>query len=250
MSYRTLAFEKKEGVGTVTLFGLANNQITVSRLADDLTELCREINSDEAVRVVLVLGAGRNSFEIEAALPEEQQDVVRSIADPVSKLGQPVIVALNGDVLGSGLELALACDIRIAAEGSRFGLRQIQSGIMPSGGGTQRLPRLVGKDKALEMILTGDMIDSREAHRLGLISKVVPPDQLLVVSANAAQEMASKAPIALQYIKEAVYGGMELTLEQGLRLEADLYCLLHTTEDRQKGIRAFREKKTPVFEGK
>jgi enoyl-CoA hydratase len=250
MSYQTLAFEKKEGVGTVTIFGLANNQAKASRLADELTEVCAAMAWDETIQVVLITGAGENPFAIETASLEEQRDAGNSIADPVSKLSQPAIVALSGDVMGAGLELALACDVRIASVGSRLGLRQIQSGIIPSGGGTQRLARLVGKSKALEMILTGEAIDSREAFRVGLVSKVVPFDQLMVVSMSVAEEMASKAPIALQYVKEAVYGGMELTLEQGLRLEADLYLLLHTTTDREKGIRAFREKKVPTFEGK
>jgi enoyl-CoA hydratase len=250
MSYQTLAFEKKECVGAVTIFGLANNQARVARLADELTEVCAAIEWDEAIRVVLFAGSGENPFEIETTSPEEQLDAGSSIANPVSKLSRPAIVALSGDVVGAGLELALACDIRIASEGSRLGLRHIQSGIIPSGGGTQRLARLVGKSKALEMILTGETIDSREAFRVGLVSKVVPPDQLGVVSMTVAEEMASKAPIALQYVKEAVYGGMELTLEQGLRLEADLYLLIHTTTDRENGIRAFREKKVPTFEGK
>lgn len=249
MSYQTLAFEKKEGVGIVSIFDL-DNQTKVSRLANELTELCTEIAWDKEIRVVLVIGAGENSFLIETTCVEEQYVAGRSIADPVSKLSQPVIVALNGDVMGPGLELALACDVRIASEGSRFGLRQIQSGIIPSEGGTQRLSRLVGKGKALEMILTGEVIDTREAFRVGLVSKVVSLDQLMVISMSMAEEMASKAPIALQYAKEAVYEGMELTLEQGLRLEADLYFLLHTTRDREVGIRAFREKKVPKFEGK
>lgn len=249
MSYQTLAFEKKEGVGIVSIFDL-DNQTKVSRLANELTELCTEIAWDKEIRVVLVIGAGENSFLIETTCVEEQYVAGRSIADPVSKLSQPVIVALNGDVMGPGLELALACDVRIASEGSRFGLRQIQSGIIPFEGGTQRLSRLVGKGKALEMILTGEVIDTREAFRVGLVSKVVSLDQLMVISMSMAEEMASKAPIALQYAKEAVYEGMELTLEQGLRLEADLYFLLHTTRDREVGIRAFREKKVPKFEGK
>jgi enoyl-CoA hydratase/carnithine racemase len=250
MSYQTLAFEKKEGVGTVTIFDLANNQAKTPRLADDLTEACAAMTWDETIRVVLITGAGESPFSIKTAPADGQGSAGDSIAGPVSRLSQPVIIALSGDVAGAGLELALACDIRIAAEESRFGLPQVQSGIIPSGGGTQRLPRLIGKGKALEMILTGEAIDSVEAHRVGLVSKVVPLDQLMVVSTSVAEEMASKAPVALQYIKEAVYGGMDVTLEQGLRMEADLYLLLHTTTDREKGIRAFREKKVPIFEGK
>ncbi len=249
MSYQTLALEKKQGVGIVTILGPANDPARVSRLADELTEACAAIAWDEAIRVVLIIATGTNPFSIEPVCAEGQSDSGSSVVDPVSRLSQPVIIALSGDVLGAGLELALACDVRIAADRSRFGLPQIQSSMIPTEGGTQRLPRLVGKGKALEMLLTGEMIDSIEAHRLGLVSKVVPADQLNDVSMDTAKEMALKAPLALQYIKEAVNAGMDVTLEQGLRMEADLYLLLHTTADREKGIRAFRDKKVPVFEG-
>lgn len=249
MSYQLIALEKKQGIGIVTIPGLANDPARVSRLGDELTEACAALAWDEAVRVVLITGTGENPFAIETACAEGQSGPGNSIVDAVSKLSQPVIIALGGDVVGAGLELALACDIRIAAEGCRFGLPQVLSSRIPSEGGTQRLPRIIGKGKALEMILTGEAIDGAEAHRVGLVSRVLPVDQLKDVSLNAAKEMASKAPLALQYIKEAVNGGMDVTLEQGLRMEADLYLLLHTTVDREKGIRAFREKKVPVFEG-
>jgi enoyl-CoA hydratase/carnithine racemase len=161
-----------------------------------------------------------------------------------------VIAAISGDAIGQGLELALACDIRIASEASRFGLPQIESGVIPWDGGTQRLSRLVGKGKALEMILTGEMIEAQEALRIGLVHKVLPKKDLTEVTMKMAQEMASKGPIALRYTKEAIYKGMDMTLEQGLHLEADLYLLIHTSKDRTEGIQAFREKKKPQFEGR
>ena len=250
MSYQTLAVEQKEGVGIVTLFGPTNDPARVCRLGDELTEACAAIAWDEAIRVVLITGTGENPFSIETVCAEGQSSSGNSIVNPVSRLSQPVVIAMSGDVTGTGLELSLACDVRIAAEGCRFCLPQVQSSLIPSEGGTQRLPRLVGKGKALEMILTGEAIDSAEAHRLGLVTKIVSFDKINDVSLSAAKEMALKAPLALQYIKEAVNGGMDVTLEQGLRMEADLYLLLHTTADREKGIRAFREKKIPVFEGK
>jgi len=147
------------------------------------------------------------------------------------------------------LELALACDMRIASEGSCFGLTHIRTGLVPWDGGTQRLSRLVGRAKAIEMILTGEVIDSHEALRIGLVNRVVSSDQLMTTAMEVAQEIASKGAIALRYTKEAVYKGMDLTLEQGLRLEADLYLLLHTTRDRTEGIQAFRNKRTPQFKG-
>jgi enoyl-CoA hydratase/carnithine racemase len=161
-----------------------------------------------------------------------------------------VIAAINGDATGQGLELALACDIRVATEASHFGLPHIKKGLIPWDGGTQRLSRLVGSGKTLEMILTGEMIDAQEALRIGLVNKVVPREELMKAVTGLAQEMASKGPIALRYAKEAIHKGMDLTLEQGLRLEADLYLLLHTTKDRSEGIKAFREKKVPRFEGR
>jgi enoyl-CoA hydratase/carnithine racemase len=172
-----------------------------------------------------------------------------SIAEPIARMDRPVIAAIQGDALGQGLEMVLACDIRIATEISRFGLPQIREGLIPWNGGTQRLARLVGRGKALEMIFAGETIDAREAYRVGLVNKILPPQELMSTVMNMAGEMATKGSIALRYTKEAVYQGMDLTLEQGLRLEADLYLLIHTTKDRTEGIKAFREKRVPKFEG-
>ena len=249
MAYQTLTYKKKEPVGIVSVLDL-DIHTEISRLPDDLADLCAEIAWDESIRVVLITGAGEKSFLIKTTLMEEQESIGGSIAEPVARLTRPVIAAINGDTIGQGLELALACDIRIATEGSHFGLPHIQSGFIPWDGGTQRLARLVGRGKAMEMILTGEAIDAREAYRVGLVNKVVPPDQLMAIAMSMAQEMVSKGPIALRYTKEAVYKGMDLTLEQGLRLEADLYLLLHTTKDRTEGIKAFLEKRPPRFEGR
>ena len=226
------------------------------RCSDELGEVCAAINHDEEIRVVVLTG-DEKSFVMETGLNGEasgENDGLQtrfcSLSDPIAKLDRPVIAAITGDAIGQGLELALACDIRIASEMSRFGLPQIRAGHIPWDGGTQRLSRLVGKSKALEMILTGEVIDAHEALRIGLVHKVVPNKYLTEVTMKMAKEMASKGPIALRYTKEAVYKGMDMTLEQGLRLEADLYLLIHTSKDRSEGIQAFREKKTPKFEGK
>ena len=175
---------------------------------------------------------------------------ISSVSEPIARIDRPVIAAIQGDAIGQGLEMALACDLRIAAETSRFGLPQIKAGLIPWDGGTQRLARLVGRGKALEMILTGETIDAREAYRVGLVNKVVPSQELMSTVMSMAREMATKGSIALRYTKEAVYQGMDLILEQGLRLEADLYLLIHTTKGRTEGIKAFREKRVPKFEGK
>jgi enoyl-CoA hydratase/carnithine racemase len=165
-------------------------------------------------------------------------------------LDRPVIGEISGDLIGESLEIALACDIRVAAKSSHFGLDQVKMGVIPCDGGTQRLSRIIGKANAMEILLTGDVIEAQEALRVGLMNRIVEPDKLSETVEEMAQEMASKGPIALRYAKEATDKGMDLTLEQGLRLEADLYFLLHTTKDRTEGIRAFQEKRRPNFEAK
>ncbi|MBP1696676.1 MAG: 3-hydroxybutyryl-CoA dehydratase [Deltaproteobacteria bacterium] len=257
MVYQTVSLQKVDHVMVVKLNDRVSDPPGVARLSDELTELCAEITWDEEVRVVVLTGSGDNSFSLDAGVNRtvsrtggEGEIEVFSISESIAKIDRPVIAAIQGDALGPGLEMALACDLRIAAETSRFGMSEIKAGLIPWDGGTQRLGRLVGKGKALEMILTGETMDAREACRVGLVNKVVPRQELMLTVMSMAREMATKGSIALRYTKEAVYQGMDLTLEQGLRLEADLYLLIHTTKDRTEGIKAFREKRVPKFEGK
>jgi len=257
MTYQTLIFEKKQNVMTISLLGPLEVPKEMTQLSEELTELCAEINWDEEVRVVVLTGFGEKSFSLGTSLnrvisgtAEEEEIKLFSIAEPIAKIDRPIIAAIQGDALGQGLEMVLACDIRIAGKTSRFGLPQIKSGTIPWDGGTQRLTRLVGRGKALEMIFSGEVIGAEEAQQIGLVNQVVPPEELMGITMKMAREMASKGSIALRYTKEAVYQGMDLTLEQGLRLEADLYLLIHTTKDRTEGIKAFREKRIPKFEGK
>jgi len=255
MPYLTVSLEKVDQVMVVSLNDIASDPTGVARRSDELTEICAELTWDEEVRVVVLSGASKKSFcfdEDSAPTSFEDGHAERlcSVAEPIAKVDRPVIAAINGDAIGQGLEMALASDIRIAAETCRFGLPQIKGGVIPRDGGTQRLTRLVGRGKALEMILTGESIGAGEAQRIGLVNQVVPSGELMGITMKMAREMASKGSIALRYTKEAVYQGMDLTLEQGLRLEADLYFLIHTTKDREEGIKAFREKKTPKFEGR
>jgi enoyl-CoA hydratase len=182
-------------------------------------------------------------------LNQSRETSESSVVDPIAKLKQPVIAAIRGDAVGIGLELALSCDVRIGTENARFGLTQVKEGRIPSNGGTQRLPRLVGQGKALEMVLTGELIDAAEAYRIGLIHRVVAPELLMSTASGMAREMAAKSPLSLSYAKEALYSGRDLTLDQGLRTELDLYLLLFTTLDRTEGITAFREKRKPGFRG-
>lgn len=257
MFYQSLTYQKMDHVMVILIHGPIDDQVKVVQMNDELSELCSEINLDIATRVVVVTGANKKSFSMEtdsigafSRMNEEQPLEFYSLAEPIAKLDKPVIGAINGDAIGQGLELALVCDIRIATEKSRFGFPQIKDGLIPRDGGTQRLSRLVGKGEALEMILTGKIIDAQEAQRIGLLNKIASPDKLMPVAMDMAKEMACKGPIALRYAKEAIYKGMDLTLEQGLRLEADLYLLIHTTKDRTEGINAFQERRTPKFEGR
>ena len=257
MSYHTLVYRKAGAVGIITLDRPAADNSINERLAAELTEICAGVAGDEEIKVIVITGAGNRAFSVGVDLNElspldgrGKQTRLLSVAVPVASLTVPVIAAINGDALGQGLELALACDLRIAVETAHFGLAHVASGLIPWDGATQRLPRLVGKGKAMEMLLTGQSIDAADACRIGLVSSVIPQEELMAVAMDMAQAMASKAPLALRYAKEAIHGGLDLTLEQGLRLEADLYFLLHSTEDRTEGIRAFHEKRPPQFKGK
>jgi enoyl-CoA hydratase/carnithine racemase len=234
----------------------AKNGINL-QMGQELDGICRQINQDNDTYVVILTGTGGVFCNgSEPTMTGEKQ--TRGEAETAQKyntsaaiaaIEKPVIAAINGDVFGDGLELALACDVRIAAQNAHFGLPEIGAGMIPSGGGTQRLPRIVGRGKALEMILTGEMIDAAAALEYGLVTKIVPMESLMPEVEALATAMAAKAPVSLRYIKEAINKGLDLTMEQGLRLEADLYFLLHTTGDRTEGIKAFQQKRPPEFKG-
>ena len=171
-------------------------------------------------------------------------------AGTIAAIDRPVIAAINGEARGPGLEIALAADIRIAADTALFSLPQVALGSLPRDGGTQRLPRIVGRGKALELLMTAATINAATALEIGLISRVVAPETLAGEVATLADTIAAKGPIALRYLKEAITKGLDMTLEQGLRLEADLYFLLHTTADRTEGIRSYLAKRKPEYKGK
>jgi enoyl-CoA hydratase/carnithine racemase len=249
MRYRTFRYETINHVGMLNLVGPLKGQAEISSLSDELNDLCAEINSNGELRIMVLSDGGEGDLSVILEDLEPGSDRP-SIAEPIAKLDLPVIAAIHRDAIGQGLELALACDIRVSAESSCFGFPHIQRGFIPCDGGTQRLSRLVGRAKALEMIFTGERIEAQEALRIGLVNRVESSGDLMPAVLKMAKEMSSKAPLALKYAKETIYKGMDLTLEQGLHLESDLYLLLHTTRDRVEGISAFREKRTPRFEGK
>ena len=248
MPYSTVIYTKKDHIAHIALNRPeAGNSINL-KLAQELEDACRRINQDEDIYVVVLTGAGDKAF-CKGSQPEKS-GTIYSAATAIASIDRPVIAAINGDALGQGLELALSCDIRLASDKANFGFPQVAQGLIPFDGGTQRLPRIVGRGKALELILTAETITAQEAVEIGLVSKVVGGANLAAEAEALARTIAGKGPIALRYIKEAVNKGLDLTLEQGLHLEADLYFLLHTTADRTEGITAFIKKRPPKFKGK
>ncbi len=249
MPYTTVIYTKEDHIARLTLNRPeAGNAINL-QMAQELEAVCCQINQDNDIYVVIITGAGNKAFCSggELALPDYSDNY--GAATTIASLDQPVIAVINGDALGQGLELALSCDIRLASDKAKFDLPQVAKGLIPRDGGTQRLSRLVGKGKALELILTADVTNADEALAIGLVNRVMAQEELAAEAEAMAKTMAAKGPIALRYAKEAVNKGLDLTLEQGLRLEADLYLLLHTTADRTEGIRAFLEKRPPQFKG-
>jgi enoyl-CoA hydratase/carnithine racemase len=246
VSYNTVIYTKKGHIAHIVLNRPGAKNAINQPLAQELSEVCSQINGDDDVYAVLLTGAGE-SF---CGGSELEPGGAFHPAGTVASLDRPVIAAINGEALGEGLELALSCDIRLASSDAHFGLTQVAQGLIPMDGGTQRLPRIVGRGKALELLLTAAKINAKEALQIGLVSRVVPPEKLAGEAEALAEGIAAKGPIALRYLKEALTKGLDMTLEQGLRLEADLYFLLHTTSDRTEGIRAFREKRKPDFKGK
>jgi len=258
--YQAITYAVADHVATVTLNRPDVHNAMNEAMRRDLTRCFDAIAVDEDVKVVVVTGAGERAFSAGADIREFVEPLVPvrfreqrrrlDFRQAMDRCWQPIIAAVNGFALGGGLELALACDIRIAAAGATLGLTEVNLAIIPGGGGTQRLPRLIGRGKALELILTGARIPADEALRIGLVERVVPGGEALKAATELARSMAAKAPVALRYAKEAVVKGLELPLADGLRLEGDLSTLLRTTEDRLEGAKAFLEKRPPRWTGR
>jgi enoyl-CoA hydratase/carnithine racemase len=246
MAYGTIIYAKKAHVAQVTLNRPAAGNAINQQLAQELEEVCQLVNQEDDVYVVILTGAG-GAFCIGG---EKGLEGICNPAAAIAGIDRPVIAAINGDALGVGLEIALSCDIRIASEKACFCLPQVAGGRIPVDGGTQRLPRIIGRGKALELLMTAATITAAEALEIGLVSRVVKHEELAGEVDKLAEAIAAKGPIALRYLKEAINKGLDMTLEQGLRLEADLYFLLHTTADRTEGIKSYLEKRPPKYKGK
>src|SRR5438309_694956 len=259
MSDKVVRYEAQDGVALITLDRPDVLNAMNTQMRTELFEIFTRLRMDDAVKVVVVTGGGDRAFSagadirefLEPPTPTHFRESRKRLdfRSEMDRCPQPIIAAIRGFALGGGLEFALACDIRVASEDAQLGLTEVNLAIIPGGGGTQRLPRLVGRGRALEMILTGMRIDAREALRIGLVERVVPAPGLLAAARELARALAEKAPLALFYAKEAVVKGLELPLADGLRLENDLATLLRTTEDRVEGAKAFLEKRKPRFTG-
>jgi enoyl-CoA hydratase len=259
MAYENLLVDRDGAVLIVTI----NRPKVLNALnAQTLDELARAIDeaAGDDVRVVVVTGAGEKSFvagadinELAVQTPVGGREHARRgqrVFDRLECLGKPVIAAVNGFALGGGCELAMACTIRIASDAAKFGQPEVNLGLIPGYAGSQRLPRLVGRGRALELLLTGAPIDAQEALRIGLVNRVVPAAGLLTEARALAQALASKAPIAVRYILEAVRGGLEMSFADAEDYEATLFGLVSTSEDMREGTRAFLEKRKPTFTGR
>jgi enoyl-CoA hydratase len=218
-----------------------------------------ELERNREVRAVILTGAGDKAFvagadigEFEGNTPVDQYRIMsaRSVYGAADRFPKPLIAAINGFCLGGGCELAMACDIRLAADGAKFGQPEINLGILPGGGGTQRLPRLVGLGAAFRLLYTGDMIDAAEALRIGLVDEVVPAADLMNQARALAQKIAAKSPVALSLIKEAVRSSTRMPLDEGVRHEATLFGLAFSSEDKREGVAAFLAKRPPEFTGR
>jgi enoyl-CoA hydratase len=263
MAYENVIYEVKEQIAYVTINRPKVLNALNRETVEELYQIFSALPHNRAVRVVILTGSGDRSFVSGAdinmlkELAAGDASTAKAFAERGDQLlhlieyGRiPVIAAINGFALGGGCELAMACHLRIASEKARFGQPEINLGLFPGFGGTQRLPRLIGKGRALELILTGEMIDAQEAYRIGLVNKVTKPEELLPTTEELAKRLCAKAPIAIQLALEAVNHGLNNTLAEGLKLEASLFGLVCTTEDMREGTAAFLEKRKAAFQGR
>ena len=259
-AFETVIYEKRDGLAVVTLNRpeLLNRYNT--RMRDELYQVLTAIRDDPGVMVAVLRGAGERAFSVGADLTEfgtapspviaRQVRWERDVWGLFLSLKQPWIAAIHGYCLGSGVEMACCCDIRIASEDAVFGLPEMALGMIPAAGGTQTLPRTIGRGKALELLFTSDRIDANEAYRVGLVNQVFSRDELYPAAEAMAERIMSCAPIAVRYAKEAITRGLDLSLEEGLALESKLAALVAKTEDASEGIKALVDRRSPRFQNR
>jgi enoyl-CoA hydratase len=261
MAYQHIIYDEADELATIT-FNRPEVRNALNYLAiDEALQATLAAEADETVRVLILTGAGDKAFISGADIGElrdrntmtelgERSSRRRVLTNLLETMSKPTIAAVNGFAIGGGLEVAMACTLRTAADTAKFGLTEINLGIMPGNGGTQRLPRLVGKSRAMEMILTGEPITADEAYRIGLVNQVVPPAELMAETRKLAKKLALKSPLALKLAKDAINTGLELSLAEGIKYEQRNFAILCGSEDKKEGVTAFLEKRKPDFKGR
>jgi len=260
MSHQNLRIETRDGIAVVTVDRPEKLNALDDRTMEELDGAFTALGSDPTVGGVILTGAGEKAFVAGADISElatqspvqgkERSIRGQEILDKIEGLGKPVVAAVNGFALGGGCELAMACHVRVASENARLGTPEVKLGIMCGYAGTQRLSRLVGKGRALEILLTGEPVDAQEAHRIGLVNKVVPKEKLLAEAEAVLRKMLGNGPVSLRFSLDAVNAGLEMPFAEAQYLEATLFGLICTTEDMKEGTRAFLEKRPAKFQGK
>lgn len=260
MGYENLLYESAEGIARITINRPDKLNALNRRTMEELDRAVAQAGADSSVLAVIVTGSGPKAFVAGADIAElsEQTPVGgkdyslwgQGVLARLESLGKPVIAAINGFALGGGCELALACNLRVASENAKLGLPEVTLGIIPGFAGTQRLARIVGKGRALEMVLSGEMIDAKRAHEIGLVNRVAPEGQAVAEAEKLARTILSRGPVAIRFAIEAINEGLEMPLEEGQFLEATLFGLVVTTEDFREGTRAFLEKRKARFQGR
>ncbi|HML33539.1 short-chain-enoyl-CoA hydratase [Sporomusa sphaeroides] len=259
-TYNNVLYQTDNGIGMITLNRPKALNALNSELLTELNGLLDEIAQDDSVKVVIITGSGDKAFVAGADIAEMQNisplegrafgKFGQAIFNKLENIPQPVIAAVNGFALGGGCELAMACDIRIASDKAKFGQPEVGLGIVPGFGGTQRLPRLIGKGRAKELLYTADMINAEEAYRIGLVNRIVAADELLSTAKELAEKIMARAQAAVRLCKAAVNTGMDTDLESGIAYEAEVFGLCFATADQKEGMSAFIGKRKPNFSNK
>jgi enoyl-CoA hydratase len=260
LEFQYIVYEKSEGIATITLNRPDALNAFNKEVINEILQALEDIKSDESIRVVILTGAGGKAFSAGADIKtmkgmnslkaRELSLMGEKLCYALENLERPVIAAINGYAVGGGLEVAMACDLRIAVENARMGQTEINIGLIPGWGGTQRLTRLIGKTKAKELVFSGKMIDAKTAEQLGILNSVVPADKFRETVHQFALELVQKAPVAIKVAKALIDKGADMSLDAALALEREGFGVVASTEDLQEGVSAFTEKRKPVFKGK